>query len=79
MLGETYDRRGELWRVSQDAMIYAYDSQTPFNNVSFYEDLQAGSYSAEKLNSELEHGAFNNHREPRPNEFTLDGIRRSGR
>jgi len=79
VLGETYDRRGELWRVSQDAMIYAYDSQTPFNNVSFYEDLQAGSYSAEKLNSELEHGAFNNRREPRPNEFTLDGIRRSGR
>jgi hypothetical protein len=79
VMADQYDRRGELWRVSQDGIIYAYDAEAYYNNVSIYQDLTAGSYSIEKLNNEMAESSRLNRREPRPNEFTADGVRRGGR
>lgn len=79
VVADMYDKRGELWRVSTDAMIYAYDAGGYYNNVSMYHDLDAGSYSIEKLSNEKPTGARFNFREPRPGEFSPEGLRRQGR
>lgn len=79
VVADQYDRRGQLWRVSMDGMIYAYDAKAYYNNVSWYHDLDERSYSIEKLNNEMPNASLLDRREPRPNEFTLDGVRRGGR
>ncbi|MGH8446121.1 MAG: DUF1329 domain-containing protein [Solimonas sp.] len=78
VMGENYDLRNQLWRVAVDGTDYAYDAKAYYNNVSIYQDLQAGSYSIEKMSNELPHGNYLNRREPRPGEFTPDGVRRGG-
>ena len=79
VMADQYDRRGELWRVSMDGIIYAYDAEAYYNNVSIYQDLTAGAYSIEKLSNEMPQASQLNRREPLPNEFTADGVRRGGR
>ncbi len=77
-LADLYDRRGELWRVTNNAAAYAYDGQFYYLNASFYQDLLAGAYSAENITSEEPTSARFNRREPRPGEFSIDGVRRAG-
>lgn len=79
VMADMYDRRGELWRMSYSATIYAYDAKGYFNNVSMYHDFQEGSYSLEKLTNEEPHAHLVNQREPRRGEFSQDGIRRYAR
>lgn len=79
VMGDAYDNHGELWRVSLDGIIYAYDATGYFNNVSVFQDLRSGAYSIEKLNNELAHSTLLNRREPRPAEFTPAGVLRSAR
>lgn len=78
VMGDMYDTRGELWRVSFDGMIYAYDAQGYYNNVSIYQDLTSRAYSIEKLNNEAAVGTQLNRREPRSGEFSPAGLRRAG-
>ena len=78
VMGENYDTRGELWRVSQDGMIYAYDTEGYYNNVSIYQDLVSKAYSIEKLNNEEPMGTRLNRREPHAGEFSPEGLRRAG-
>lgn len=79
VLADNYDTRGQLWRVVNNCAVYAYDGKFYYLNASMYHDLVAGSYSAENITSEEPTSVQFNRREPYPNEFTLDGIRRSGR
>ncbi|MEQ9480375.1 MAG: DUF1329 domain-containing protein [Algiphilus sp.] len=78
VMGDMYDTRGELWRVSFDGMIYAYDAEGYYNNVSIYQDLTSRAYSIEKLNNEAAIGTRLNRREPLPGEFSPAGLRRAG-
>lgn len=78
LLADNYDTRGQLWRVAQNCAAYAYDGKFYYLNASFYQDLFSGAYSAENITSEEPTSALFNRREPRPNEFTTDGIRRGG-
>lgn len=78
VMGDSYDRQGQLWRVSADGIYYAYDANAYFNNVSIYQDLRARSFSIEKMSNELPTSNQLNRREPQPNEFSPDGIRRGG-
>ncbi|MGH8446568.1 MAG: DUF1329 domain-containing protein [Solimonas sp.] len=78
LMADNYDRRGQLWRVAQNCAAYAYDGKFYYLNASFYQDLFSGSYSAENITSEEPTSALFNRREPRPGEFTTDGVRRGG-
>lgn len=78
-MADNYDVRGQLWRVVNNAAAYAYDGKFYYLNASFYMDLFSGAYSAENITSEEPTSARFNRREPYPNEFSLDGIRRGGR
>ncbi len=77
VMGDMYDTRGELWRVSLDGVIYAYDATGYYNNVSIFHDLVSKAYSIEKVNNELSQSTQLNRREPRTGEFTPTGILRS--
>jgi len=78
LTADNYDTRGQLWRVTMNCPAYAYDGKLYYLNASIYHDLFAGSYSAENITSEEPTSAQFNRREPRPGEFTTDGVRRGG-
>lgn len=78
VLADNFDTRGQLWRTTANAAAYAYDGKFYYLNASFYQDLISGAYSAENITSEEPSSARFNRREPGPNEFTLDGVRRRG-
>lgn len=77
-MADNYDVRGQLWRVTENGIAYAYDAKVHYLNASFYQDLVSGAYSAENITSEEPTAAQFNRREPLPNEFTPAGMRSSG-
>lgn len=79
VMADMYDRQGELWRVSLSPVLYAYDAEGYYNNVSIYHDLTADSYSIEKMSNEEPTAARLNRREPRTGEFTPTGVLRQAR
>jgi hypothetical protein len=74
---DQYDRRGELWRVSEGFSINYYDVPTFWTTLEVHTDLQAGRYLALGLDNESRMYDFNLKRTAQ--DFTPAALRREGR
>lgn len=77
LLADQYDRRGQLWRVSQGAPICYYELPVLTNSANLFHDLQSGRYSARGLRN---HDTFLDFfgRKLRPADFTPEALRQAG-
>jgi hypothetical protein len=78
VMADTYDGRGQLWRVGMVNYFYAYGMQAFHAGVSVYHDLSEGAYVADRLINEQPDGARLNEGGLTPNDFTPDAARRGG-
>jgi hypothetical protein len=78
VMADTYDGRGQLWRVGMVNYFYAYGMQAFHAGVSVYHDLAEGAYVADRLINEQPDGAQLNEGGLTPNDFTPDAARRGG-
>ncbi len=78
VMADTYDGRGQLWRVGMVNYFYAYGMQAFHAGVSVYHDLSEGAYVADRLINEQPDGAQLNEGGLTPNDFTPDAARRGG-
>lgn len=76
VVADQYDRRGEMWRVSEAHCINYYDAQTFWSTLEVHYDLQNGRYLAIGLDNENEMYDFNVKRTPA--DFTPESLRREG-
>jgi hypothetical protein len=76
LVADQYDRRGEMWRVSEAHCINYYDAQTFWSTLEVHIDLQNGRYLAIGLDNESKMYDFNIQRTPA--DFTPDSLRREG-
>jgi hypothetical protein len=74
---DQYDRRGNLWRVSEGFPINYYDVPTLWTTLEVHTDLQAGRYLAIGLDNESRMYDFNLQRSAR--DYTPASLRREGR
>ena len=73
---DQYDRRGNLWRVSEGFPINYYDVPTLWSTLEVHTDLQAGRYLAIGLDNESRMYDFNLTRTTK--DFTPAALRREG-
>lgn len=73
---DQYDRRGNLWRVSEGFPINYYDVPTLWSTLEVHTDLQAGRYLAIGLDNESRMYDFNLKRTEK--DFTPSALRRDG-
>ncbi len=73
---DQYDRRGNLWRVSEGFVINYYDVPTLWTTLAVHTDLQAGRYLAIGLDNESRMYDFNLKRTAK--DYTPAALRRSG-
>ena len=73
---DQYDRRGNLWRVSEGFPINYYDVPTLWSTLEVHTDLQAGRYLAIGLDNESRMYDFNLSRTTK--DFTPAALRREG-
>ena len=73
---DQYDRRGNLWRVSEGFPINYYDVPTLWSTLEVHTDLQAGRYLAIGLDNESRMYDFNLNRTAK--DFTPAALRRDG-
>lgn len=73
---DQYDRRGNLWRVSEGFPINYYDVPTLWSTLEVHTDLQAGRYLAIGLDNESRMYDFNLKRSAQ--DFTPAALRREG-
>ena len=73
---DQYDRRGNLWRVSEGFPINYYDVPTLWSTLEVHTDLQAGRYLAIGLDNESRMYDFNLSRTAK--DFTPAALRREG-
>jgi len=78
VMADTYDGRGQLWRVGMVNYFYAYGMQAFHAGVSVYHDLSEGAYVADRLINQQPDGAQLNEGGLTPNDFTPDAARRGG-
>lgn len=78
VMADTYDNRGQLWRVGMVNYFYAYEMQAFHAGVSVYHDLVDGAYIADRLINEQPEGVKLNQGGLTPNDFTPDAARRGG-
>lgn len=76
LVADQYDRRGEMWRVSEAHCINYYDAQTFWSTLEVHVDLQNGRYLAIGLDNENKMYDFNVKRTPA--DYTPDALRREG-
>ncbi len=76
LIADQYDRRGEMWRVSEAHCINYYDAQTFWSTLEVHIDLQNGRYLAIGLDNENKMYDFNIQRTPA--DYTPDSLRREG-
>jgi hypothetical protein len=74
---DNYDKRGNLWRVSEAHAINYYNVPCIWTSLEVHTDLQAGRYLAIGLNSELPPYQFNIERSLE--DYTPAALRRAGR
>lgn len=74
---DAYDKRGQIWRVSETHMINYYENPLPWETLLCHYDLQNGRYQAQGLNNEGPIDEFNVPLDR--TEFTPDALRRMGR
>ena len=73
---DSYDGRGQLWRVSEAHCINYYDAQAFWSTLEVHLDLQNGRYLAVGLDNENAMYDFSLKRAPA--DFTPDSLRREG-
>ncbi|GBE45517.1 hypothetical protein BMS3Bbin11_00606 [bacterium BMS3Bbin11] len=73
---DQYDRRGNLWRVSEGFVINYYDVPTLWTTLAVHTDLQAGRYLAIGLDNESRMYDF--HLKRTAADFTPAALRREG-
>ncbi len=73
---DQYDRRGEMWRVSEAHCINYYDAQTFWSTLEVHDDLQNGRYLAVGLDNENKMYDFAVKRTPA--DYTPESLRREG-
>ncbi len=76
LLVDQYDRRGNLWRVSEGFVINYYDVPTLWTTLAVHTDLQAGRYLAIGLDNESRMYDFNLKRTAK--DYTPAALRREG-
>ncbi|MEX2045309.1 MAG: DUF1329 domain-containing protein, partial [Opitutus sp.] len=76
LIADQYDRRGEMWRVSEAHCINYYDAQTFWSTLEVHIDLQNGRYLAIGLDNEARMYDFDIKRSPA--DYTPDSLRREG-
>jgi hypothetical protein len=74
---DQYDKRDQLWRVSEGHCINYYEVPTFWSTVETHYDLQSGRYIALNLNNE--HSMYNFDVKFTGKEFTASALRRSGK
>ena len=74
---DQYDKRGEIWRVSEAHVINYYQVPLLWQTLEVHYDLQNGRYLAIGLNNQERPERFNIEMNKR--EFTPDALRRRGR
>ncbi|MGB7194202.1 MAG: DUF1329 domain-containing protein [Collimonas pratensis] len=77
VISDNYDARGQLWRVSMQNLIYAYELQGFQPRVAIYHDLLSGAYLADRLINERTPPKINSG-ELSDSMFTPDAARRDG-
>lgn len=78
ILGEdSYDTRGDLWRVGVHGMIQAYDKLVPWPNILIWHDLTNGNYLVTHLDNEVKTPIKFDIKE-RWSNFQPDALRRRG-
>lgn len=78
VMADTYDNRGQLWRVGMVNYFYAYEMQAYHAGVAVYHDLDAGAYIADRLVNEQPDGEKLNQGGLAPADFSPDAARRGG-
>ncbi|MDO8544140.1 MAG: DUF1329 domain-containing protein [Opitutaceae bacterium] len=76
LAADQYDRRGEMWRVSEAHCINYYDAQTFWSTLEVHIDLQNGRYLALGLDNENKMYDFTVKRTPA--DYTPESLRREG-
>ncbi len=74
---DAYDKRGEIWRVSETHVINYYEQPMIWETLLCHYDLQNGRYQAFGLNNEWEVDEFGV--KLSTEQFTPEGLRRLGR
>ncbi|MCK9285683.1 MAG: DUF1329 domain-containing protein [Rhodocyclaceae bacterium] len=77
-LGDIYDTRGSLWRVSEAHLLEAYDTQTMFQSPTVVHDLANGSFIAQALMNERKAPVYAWNAKGKWAAFQMDAIRRKG-
>ncbi len=78
VLSESYDQRGELWRVAEGHLINYYDRPLPFYAVEVIYDLVTARYVVFGLSNE-EHRSYSFDKEFSRANFTPSALRRGAR
>lgn len=78
LMAESYDSRGELWRVVIGHLYSAYDIPAPGVQVNVYHDLESGRYLVQNLTNE-EKGISDYGAKLREKDFSASALRRAGR
>ena len=78
VMADTYDNRGQLWRVGMINYFYAYEMQAWHAGVAVYHDLVDGAYIADRMVNEQPDGEKLNAGGLTPADFTPDSARRGG-
>ena len=78
VMADTYDNRGQLWRVGMINYFYAYEMQAYHAGVAVYHDLVDGAYVADRLVNEQPDGEKLNAGGLSAADFTPDAARRGG-
>ena len=76
LVSDSYDARGQMWRVSEAHCINYYEAQTFWSTLEVHIDLQNGRYLAVGLDNENAMYDFNLKRTAA--DFTPDSLRREG-
>ena len=77
VLGDEYDRRGQIWRVASGAPICYYEVPLVTNSANIFYDLQSRRYHARGMRN---HDSSLNFVSPKltPADFTADALRQAG-
>lgn len=78
LMANSYDNRGQLWRVIIGHPYNAYTIPTPGLQVNVYHDLQSGRYLVQNLKNE-ERGNTDYDADLQEKDFTPSALRRAGR
>lgn len=78
-LADNYDARGQLWRTNLQSSFYAYDAHRYYPALTFYHDLIAGSYLADRLTNAGKPARLNGSTQFNEAYFSPDSIRGAGR